>query len=565
MLIVVRLVPAIKIGSDIRVHPRPMSEQIPQPFDTSIASIHGTTTHRTRHPLDLSMSTPHRSRSHGKSSSIDYTSPSGMSFHPDSASQSTPHGHIRHRVPKGSLPHIHAANFEDVRRSIIDVGQFDDAGETYDEDDGGVDLPPIPQNLAWSRQTGYTRPSESRGDKTNESIKMRRTLAEMRPAILALSTTPKSTHSNTTTNTTTHSQLNLSEFGPALLNPDLVGSISLSERSVGGEEYSRMVDEMEQVMGMDTPTRAEFVISPPASSVEDSRPGSRASLRMRSSSHSLASMPPPPVPSISNRYSGSNGDGDGDGNTTTTSSSTIALADIISTPKIPPIPLFSHPHPPPIHTHTQITHQTSLPNFSRPHHPTSAHPPVPILHPLKKKHSSSSSSTIHSDYTQSEYTHKTSSSGDSDSGFTIPIPMEAFQPSKQELARVEQLRLRAQAVAVGVEMGKGRSKSAMGVRDEVKDKEKEGAAGKKGLKPLQLVEAKKANRLSAPLPTAPVGKRVSVLQEGGGGANGVGSKGSSNKGEKRVKGSAGDKENARPSGGKTSKASTGSGGHVIRV
>ena len=424
------------------------------------------------------MATP--GRSHGHSTSIDFGSPD---FH--DAQQSTPHSsrrRLRHKA-SFSLPEINPVDWDDVRRSFADCGEQDD--------NAGIDLPPIPANYAPPELSRVTEHTEHEG---NESTLMRETMADMGSTILALGSTPHSTKS---------SRMDLTEHAPILLNIDRIGENTLNHsfRTVGSEEEG-MLEEMERVMEMDTPTRTEFVISPPPESYADSGRDSRASQRTaRSMDEDI-----PPVPAIRGYSTGWTTsdvtasdqfmDADEVYPAPTVRDSDLAqhLSEIRESPHVP-FPALSHPHPPPLHV------STSVPNFSRPQASrqiTSAHPPVNVRADLRALRARKSTETMRSDSTEFTTTTATTST---------PSPVRVqqnFHISKKELDRVKALNERREAV---------RSKSSQGQYESIVAAGKDAEKTTKGLRPLQLVSKRDSNRFSAEIASAPTSKRVSALQE----------------------------------------------------
>ena len=256
------------------------------------------------------------------------------------------------------------------------------------------------------------------------------------------------------------SDRSLGSLALGFLHADHIGMDSIIS------EDEAMAQEMEQVMAMDTPTRAEFVISPPLSSYasQSGRVSSTASNRSALSYNIHEEAPP--VPDMS-RYS------------LDESHPLVSTANVnFSRPRrLQPqtsMPTMSHPHPPP------LQHQTSYPTIPamttdlKRSSVIEAHPPLNARTLNNKK----SNETMHS--------HMSSFTDESHGRYD---DAEEFRPSRQELTLVKQLKERAQ--------------SAQG--------QHEGAKPQviKGLRPLQLVSDKNMNRASLPI------QRGAVLKETG--------------------------------------------------
>lgn len=256
------------------------------------------------------------------------------------------------------------------------------------------------------------------------------------------------------------SDRSLGSLALGFLHADKIGMDSIIS------EDEAMAQEMEQVMAMDTPTRAEFVISPPLSSYasHSGRLSSRASNRSALSYNIHEEVPP--VPDMS-RYS-------------LDESHPLVSNDNVNysrprrlQPQIS-LPTMSHPHPPP------LQHQTSYPTIAavttdlKRSSVIEAHPPLNA----RKLNNKKSNETMHSH--MSSFTDETHGRYDD---------AEEFRPSRQELTLVKQLRERAQ--------------SAQGQHEGAK------AQVTKGLRPLQLVSDKNLNRASLPI------QRGAVLKETG--------------------------------------------------
>ena len=452
--------------------------------------------------------------------------------------QSTPHHQVRRRVAGGSqtlrhkksfsLPHINPVDFEDVRRSFADIQRPDfsarptSSGDQVASVEGGVDLPPFP--VDYTRGRDLSRVTER--DESNESVMMAHTLNDMGKVILALSSSPwrPDDRSFVSASSSLRRARGLGDLAPLMVDNSKIGNFSFATTHPGDATFSRagdmtllseeeeMAEEMERVMAMDTPTRAEFVISPAFSAyTHSSRPTSRSSHRTAISDGDV-----PPVPKVDSRFA----------TPQTNDQARFADADEEPLPAMPPLtsileasppPIselaespqpfamggmtFSHPHPPPSHA------TGSVAGFVVPHGlpavPT-AHPPIQLARPLTTKRSNE---TMRSEAT-------TTTTEESPLRETEP-----FKPSRQELMLVKQLKERREAVEAAqtslpaVEAAidltppeQGRSRSALGAR-------KDSDPAQKG-----IMSDKNLNRMSAPLPTN-MGmvkpRRISVLEEEG--------------------------------------------------
>ncbi|WVQ83921.1 hypothetical protein IAT38_006065 [Cryptococcus sp. DSM 104549] len=535
------LVPTIKIGKDVKVEPaphsaplpeaahgdartkpRPLSEQTTAEGDTSYASM------PSFHAVSfMDQSTPQQSRQPGRrhghtrsySSSVDfthspeyYTAETATSAsrevrrkNAEEAEERDADGQVlNHKVSFG-LPRLQKEDFtEDLRKSFDELSR--PSAAEYDSA-GGIDLPPIPNNLA--RRSALSPVTERTEDRTGSDSSMVLSKSCMEDMHLAL-------------------QLGASPSARSLaadpLSPPMPGyayhDIPLGNSSLANSmntDAEEAVEEMERMMAMDTPTRAEFVISPPPSSYAAAS-GRTSQASDRSATTSMSG-------------------------TTTTSTCMSAVGYDGLPDDAPPVPdlpspyrqpayppaVLSHPHPPPL-SHSASASTFGPINTNR----FSVQEPHPPLHRLLPK---KSTETMHSTWTASE------------SEVSMPTPpprVPEFKPSNAELRRVKELSERNADREEVVE--KGRSQSAMGYR---KDKPNEVAA-RKGLKPLRLVADRQANRLSMPMPTSmTVGQKVKkfeVLLEGEAGSK-------VSLGAKSAKG----KENER-----TGKMSSGSGVSGVR-
>ncbi|WVQ97472.1 hypothetical protein IAU59_004586 [Kwoniella sp. CBS 9459] len=550
------LVPGIRIGSDVRVEPMPPSAPITSDNDPAATqdAEEGDSSYVTMpsfHATSLKdQSTPHTSRHKGKhthtrsySSSIDFsrspeyytaetaTSASrelrqrnfgslGLGRSETFESRRT----IQHK-PSFGLPKLDKDDFEhEVRKSFDDLNRPDLDSITSENpqhitQSSGIDLPPIPSNLthrpSLSRVSEHTEePTVSLSSSTthrsgeheaeNSAVFSSSALEDMHLA-LALGTSPVSARAKSSLSASDNSA-----------DVSLAPSVSLNEE---------VLEEMERMMAMDTPTRAEFVISPPPSSYGESTGGrtSRASERSISissvstgvtatttTSHSHEESPAPPVPALPQEY------------------------------RQPAYPtqVYSHPYPPPLHSVPSTNNHAQLP----PHMPmvvSGPHPPVQSLLPMR------STETLHS-----------VSSGTASAGPT-PKAVE-HRRSRGELKLVAMLHERNELRS----QSQPRAQTHVGAKTLSKDKSKSGdLATKRGLRPLSLVADKQANRSSVTgLPAqstraksgkAEGKKRISILQENEE-ATGFASKQAGQ--GRRSNGPGSNKENAK----RGSKTSTGS-------
>lgn len=306
----------------------------------------------------------------------------------------------------------------------------------------------------------------------------------------------------------------LGSLALGVLHADQIGMDSMIS------EDEAMAQEMEQVLAMDTPTRAEFVISPPLSSYASGRL-SRAS-RQSGLSYKTDDEAPP-IPDIS-RFSSS----------TDEESHPLVLTSNVnfSRPRrLQPqtsMPTMSHPHPPPLQHQTSYPSIAAVTNDLKRSSVIEAHPPLNARTLNNKK----SNETMHS--------HMSSITDENHGRYD---DAEEFRPSRQELTLVKQLRERAQSA-------QGHSEGAA----------KPQTQRIKGLRPLQLVSDKNNNRMSLPI------QRVAVLGDKPGQGQGQGQmerviqlqKGSN--GTKGSKRSTGKENRSVHKGSATSGVSAGVGG-----
>lgn len=259
-----------------------------------------------------------------------------------------------------------------------------------------------------------------------------------------------------------------------VLHADKIGMDSMIS------EDEAMAEEMEKVMAMDTPTRAEFVISPPPDSFISRRMSSRASCRSDRSSKFTEEVPP--MPSMS----GSSFSTDVPTNTTASSSTTSNAHLNFSRPTRlqtqPSMPIMSHPHPPPLHV------QRSMPSFAAVSvgprtNVTEAHPPL-TARTLNNKQSNETLRSQSSAVSSEDHLHR------------FEDAVEEYRPSRSELILVQRLKERAEATKVKP------VPAAVA------------PAGPGPLRPLRLLADRNDNRMSAPHPL-PINKRISVVADGG--------------------------------------------------
>ncbi|WWD21923.1 hypothetical protein CI109_106411 [Kwoniella shandongensis] len=470
------------------------------------------------------------------------------------ATASTAENGRRVAKPKKSfgLPQVPTEeDFEhDVRKSFDEIsrpGHDEQDNRECEEDDvdmtteTGVDLPPIPTRLTHN-------PSLSRvSEVTEENTTMQFSISLLEDMHLALQlgqTPPRATNDHQTSFPS--SNVNLDVDYRTVLAPGGDESRHRSQIERGGSdastatgEYSfagqsinteaeEIVEEMERMMSMDTPTRAEFVISPPPSSSTYDGPGSASGRTSRASAFASEGEREATTPT-STSFTGStwttstatSTSTDND-NYASSSSSTLPVPELPSPYKRQPYPTtapsgapISHPHPPP-RSFTNSSGTTT--NFPLPIPVYDPHPPVQRLLPKRSTETIATTSS-----TSAPNTPKTITA----------------RPSRVQLKQDKQL----------TERNGARAKSAMGLRE-------------KG-KPLQPIRVNEANNTRSikvsdgPL-SAPIvgGKKFVVLQQ-----DELGSKTSLTKGMGKMStgsagAGAGGKENEKIRGSKTS---TGSG------
>ncbi|WWC87315.1 uncharacterized protein L201_002204 [Kwoniella dendrophila CBS 6074] len=409
---------------------------------------------------------------------------------------------ITHKASFG-LPKLdnNESGFQDeVRKSIDDIQSRplskdltynavhdDSIAEREDNDNEGIDLPPIPTTM--TNPTLKHKPSLSRvsemteeptlsisnrsnilngvhqeaghdevDDNDNSAIFSQSALEDMRLALALGSSTPGSKNSKSSLKMQTISK---SSDAPSIIISHLTSEVSMSiSHSIMTNDED--LEEMERVMAMDTPTRAEFVISPPLNG-RDSRASDRSS---------------------STNYTYSTSDYTA---TTTTTTTTTTMTDTnINDSPAPPVPalpieyrqpaypttaaVLSHPHPPPLHILNQqnshnLIRQQSMPIIN-------AHPPIQSLLPKR------STETLHSD--ASSVSASTSAISE------LQTPKMKAQKSRKELKLVEELNKR------NSKLPQLRSQSSLGHRSK-ENNEMISVAEKRGLRPLTLVTDNNTN------------------------------------------------------------------------
>jgi hypothetical protein len=413
---------------------------------------------------------------------------------------------LRHKSSL-SLPTIDTAeddDFDGIRRSFDECGRDEAGYET------GMDLPPFPVDFSRPRPRELSPVSEKDENTTTSSLGEMAALARRAEANL------KSAYSPASIATASRTRLESN------------ASADVGMTSIISEDEA-LAQEMELVLAMDTPTRAEFVISPPPS---EFTPTSRWASTRSSSRQSYADSTTPLRPQVSSNtlrskdssgsiaseytytYSITDATTDGEGGTDSPAPPVPELPGNFRYPTAYQPPVISHPHPPP-----------SAASFDA-HRPVKPHPSLHSLVPRKSIETISSQS----------------------SGEALSPIRPEWKPSRKELELVKVLKERA---------GQTRKEDAKAKADKQEEAVKRQSQSQ-GLRPLQLVSDKQANRLSS----GPAGGRTAkdklpVLEDSNG-ASGL------NGGSTKLSlGS--DKENVRRA--KVSKLSTASGTSVggIRV
>lgn len=246
-------------------------------------------------------------------------------------------------------------------------------------------------------------------------------------------------------------------------------------------EDEAMAEEMERVMAMDTPTRVEFVISPPPDSFISRQISSRASCRSDYSSKTTEEVPP--IPDLS-KVSLST-----DVSTTITASSSSdpnAQVNFSRPTRLltqPSLHIMSHPHPPPLHVQRSMPSIAAISTAPRTN-VTEAHPPLTARTLNNKQSNETLRSQISTMSSSDDHVHR------------FEDAVEEYRPSRSELLLVQRLKERAEAT---------KSKAAPGQK----------ARPVSGLRPLKLLSDRNDNRMSALPSTLPTNKRISVLVDQG--------------------------------------------------
>ncbi|KAK6904167.1 hypothetical protein I203_107683 [Kwoniella mangroviensis CBS 8507] len=499
------LVPSIKIGNDVRIEPaphsaplgqteldrghdreldtpkvrqRPLSDMPISPYQEGDSSY---VTMPSFRDVSFKQSTPHggkHTHTRSYSSSVDFTLPSEYSTAETATSVSR---ELRQRnamtnmglglgrsdtvesrrtithKPSFRLPKLAKDDFEgEIRKSIDDLSQrpnFDNhEGGDHEESSNGIDLPPIRTTMTLKHKPSLSRVSELTEEPTlapsknsayleengndSSAIFSESALEDMHLALALGTTTPSSQRQNGSGSI--HLRPKMSDDSTHTGDLSIVNSISTNDENL---------EEMERMMAMDTPTRTEFVISPPPGSTSGASGTGRDS---RASDRSVSTF--------TSAY------------TATTTTTTITTNDS-PLPPVPTLPLeyrqpaypvYSHPHPPPLNTlnvqgsNSILARQISMPNIG-------THPPIQSLLPKARN----STETLHS----------TNSTSISSSVMQSPKNKEMnHQPSKKELRIVKALEERN---------NQSRSQTSLGFND--KDIEKKSVVEKRGLRPLTLL------------------------------------------------------------------------------
>ena len=439
VILIYSLVPNLKIGSDVRVGPSPdeiaarrVSSQTQKSAEFDGYVSIGTVPNF-RGSMD--MGTPSR---HGHTRA--YSSSIDLSKSPDfsAAMVSTPHAGMRQRNKHGRTPSLPT----DATRSEAEHS-VDDAQHAFVAGGGeglGIDLPPIP--ASYLLRAGHHLSAVTEQEEGNESSLMRETMDDMRGAILAFSSPARPPQLQEEC----HDVYESSDYKGLAIDTSLLPDTTLN-RSIRSEE-ELMAEEMERVMGMDSPAREEFVISPPPSSYASSIGGGRESrASMRSSTYSEYE-PTPPVPVVDphssafqtprNHTTAPYQFQDAEEHLEPAVEVSPAITELRESPYSHSLPrtqsvpfglATAHPHPPPVQP------QRSMPNIARagPSGPVNeAHPPVRVREELRALRKSRSTDTIASDTTSTTTTTEAS-----------PMrPAEEFKPSRQELLRIARLKER---------------------------------------------------------------------------------------------------------------------------
>ncbi|WWD08100.1 hypothetical protein V865_006211 [Kwoniella europaea PYCC6329] len=517
------LVPSIKIGNDVRIEPaphsappgqtehdhvhddqhdtpkvrqRPLSDMPISPYQEGDSSY---VTMPSFRDISIKQSTPHgRKHTHTRSysSSVDFTLPSEY-FTAETATSASRELRQRNAIsnlglgrsdtvesrrtithkPSFGLPKLAKDDFEgEIRKSIDDLSQrpnFDEQDyQEHQVSSNGIDLPPIPttMTLTLNHRPSLSRVSELTEEPTlalsndsdhqqengnDSSVIFSQSAIEDMHLALALGTSMPSPRGQ---GSSSNLKPKMSDDSTHTGDLSIVNSISTNDENL---------EEMERMMAMDTPTRTEFVISPPPGSTSGSGSGrdSRASDRS--------------VSTFTSAYTTT---------TTTTTTNDSPLPPVPSLPleyRQPAYPVYSHPHPPPSNTlnvqgsSSILARQISMPNIG-------THPPVQSLLPKARK----STETLHS----------TNSTSFSSSVMQTPINDRTdnehrvlHQPSKRELRIVKALEERN---------NQPRSQTSLGFNDSKEPKRS--VVEKRGLRPLTLLADNSSNankRSSVVLPS----------------------------------------------------------------
>ncbi|WRT65176.1 uncharacterized protein IL334_002119 [Kwoniella shivajii] len=489
------LVPSIRFGDDIRIEPAPRSAPPTSTTHKRASGIQETPKSRSRPASDIPISlpqededcevtmpsfrqssfkqsTPHnRQHTHTRSysSSIDFTLPSEY-FTAESATSAS--RELRQRniglgrsdtieskrtiphKPSFGLPKLDKDNdFEvEMRKSFDDLSRpnFDDDGD-LEETPTGIDLPPIPAKL--THRPSLSRVSEHTEEPTLSSSSISLTGTQGTSVILSQSALDDM-----------HLALTLASSTPASKRPkssDASGDISVMNSILTNDED---LEEMERMMAMDTPTRTEFVISPPPSTYDGTGTSGRDS---RASERSIST-----IATATSSYS-----------TTTNSTSFENTSPAPPVPTLPMeyrqptylTPVYSHPHPPPLDHVTSSTHPYQNQNRKSFQMPiVNSHPPVQSLLPSK------STETLHS----------TTSSSSLSSSFQTPKSKSKLnhQQSKKELKLVKALEER-----------NIQPRSQTSLEIPIRKQPENTLVDKRGLRPLTILADSNSNNLESGL------------------------------------------------------------------
>ena len=466
--------------------------------------------------------------SRGQSTSIDWSAPPNF----DEAQASTPHANLRQRLRHKislSLPNISAEFADDIRKSIDDCQRASVLPNSRDHDTpqsraGLSTVPEVSERSADTSLMSHLQMTLLAADKfANTSV---RSLREQTSNLSLISRSSDYVAGERFADAPDMPELDERYFVDHGYSRHFAQVDDPAQAFEDADEDEARAVEMEQVLHMDTPTRAEFVISPTPSTFSDLSRWSRPSTRMtrrstdhllseRSSSATLAvewpegavvdfSAPPPTF-------------------SESLPASLVGLAlPGTGTMEGTTQQYTSHPHPPPQATDAGRSVRV-MPSFesTTSSMTMTAHPPVNPRTLRAKK----STETLASTYTT-----------DTD-GTASPMP--AFKPSKQELMLVQRLKARAN------EIGAGREKTAPA--------EKRNSA----LKPLRLVDRNSQLPLPALTEQGKGGDKIKVL--------GMSDPPAPTRDAKKMSATTPGKENMRGKLSKMSKGSAGTGAGVIRA